>query len=285
MAPPRKSHADLVAGTREHVTIETQQGVPVRAAVEDGGTDLALARAAAAAEAGRPLRGTERRAVRHEVMAAHAAAQPQQRRPSLRERLEGMTESERFAAVAKVTPGTRERAYMEHLVRSIEEDPRRGGVHRRGSERGGMARRAGRRGGASAGVGVDAGMDARLEPGGGARGRARGLGRRLMGSAQASLAAEESDFSDDLDDGYVEDGFEEGDLSARPSRRSPVHVAPDSRASTTRSRRTSRRSKLHAASPSSSPRPKTRRSSRRSESTPARALQARLTSADRAFRA
>ena len=52
-----------------------------------------------------------------------------------------------------------------------------------------------------------------------------------------------------------------------------MHVAPDSRASTTRSRRTSRRSKLHAASPSSSPRPKTRRSSRRSQRTRREPLQ------------
>ena len=89
--------------------------------MEDGGSDLAIARAEAAVAAGRPLRGTERRAVRHEVMAAHAAAQPQKRRPRLREHLESLTEAERLAAVEKVTPGTRERAYMERLVESIAE--------------------------------------------------------------------------------------------------------------------------------------------------------------------
>lgn len=212
MAPPRKSHADLVAAMREHVTIETQQGGPVRAAVEDGGTDLALARAAAAAEAGRPLRGTERRAVRHEVMAAHAAAQPQQRRPSLRERLEGMTESERFAAVAKVTPGTRERAYMEHLVRSIEEiDAEAEYIAAVQNEEAWLAAQDD-----EAELPQESEWTPEWTPG---LSPAEALEVEheasvgdSWGSAQASLAAEESDFSDDLDDGYVEDGFEEGDL-------------------------------------------------------------------------
>ena len=213
MAPPRKSHADLVAAMREHVTIETQKG-PVRAAVEDGGTDLALARAAAAAEAGRPLRGTERREVRREVMAAHTAAQPQQRRPSLRERLERMTEPERLAAVEKVTPGTRERAYMEHLVRSIEEVEYDADL---------LAAQQNEEAWLAA-------QDDEPEPSQGSEWTPEwtpGLSPAEAlevehdaaiadpwGSAQASLAAEESEFSDSIEDGYVEEDYFEGDEAA-----------------------------------------------------------------------
>jgi hypothetical protein len=43
-------------------------------------------------------------------------------KPRLRDRLERMTDEEREAAIASVTPGTRERWYLEELVESIRID-------------------------------------------------------------------------------------------------------------------------------------------------------------------
>ena len=95
---------------REHVEI-----VPAttgrRATVEDGGSDLAVARAEAAVAAGRPLRGNERREIRHDVLSRQApAGQSQRRRPTVDEWLERISpeeranieHSERFAKMSEV---------------------------------------------------------------------------------------------------------------------------------------------------------------------------------------
>src|SRR5690348_1955069 len=103
MAGQRRSERDLVAAMKKHVTIESPTAGH-RAAVEDGGTDLAEARARAAVAAGRPLRGTEKREVRQQVLAQHAGARPAAggRRPSIRERLEAMNEDQRDAVIASM---------------------------------------------------------------------------------------------------------------------------------------------------------------------------------------
>lgn len=65
----------------------------------DAGTELAVTRAAAANERGRPLRWQEQRDVRREVLARQAreqpAGQPQRRRPTIDEYLESLTERQR----------------------------------------------------------------------------------------------------------------------------------------------------------------------------------------------
>jgi hypothetical protein len=92
----------------------------------DGAADLATAKAQAAVERGRPLKLHERRALRHEELARQAGQTPGQppraQPPRLRDRLEAMSDADRDEAVASVTLGTRERAYIEHLVDSIRED-------------------------------------------------------------------------------------------------------------------------------------------------------------------
>jgi hypothetical protein len=129
MAGEKGTHRDLVkraAGFVEGGGLN--QLAPARMLVEDGGTDLGLVIARAAKAVGRPLRPSERQAVKAEVLARQsgpgeqpAAGQPPARKPRLRDRLEAMSEDDRDAAVASVTPGTKARAYMERLVESIRE--------------------------------------------------------------------------------------------------------------------------------------------------------------------
>jgi hypothetical protein len=124
MAGAKRTHRDLVRAMRSVVdsgTLAAPAGTydPVM----EGGAELGAGRARAAVEAGRPLRPSESRAVRHETLGAQAgrqpAGQPATKKPTLRDRLEAMSDNDREAAIASVTPGTRARAYIERLVASI----------------------------------------------------------------------------------------------------------------------------------------------------------------------
>jgi hypothetical protein len=106
----RKSHRDLVAAIRDRIEITTPTA-PARSAIEDGGAEVAEARARASIELGRPLRPSEARQVRAQVRKAHAAgpeaAQPG--RPTVDEWLERLSpgeratieQSERFAQLSE----------------------------------------------------------------------------------------------------------------------------------------------------------------------------------------
>jgi hypothetical protein len=90
-----------------------------RAQAEDGGSDLGLSYSRRAIELGRPLRPSERREVRRQVLDAHVGANPGQRRPTLRERFERMTPAERQAAIASARD-PEARGYLEQLADDVD---------------------------------------------------------------------------------------------------------------------------------------------------------------------
>ena len=122
MPGQRKSQRDLeksMRGLLDQGLLRTPAG-PGRSMVEDGGSDLAVARAEAAVAAGRPLRPTERREIRHDVFGRQApAGQQPAAKPTLRQRLEAKSPAERRAVLAGIK-GEREHAHIARTIASIE---------------------------------------------------------------------------------------------------------------------------------------------------------------------
>jgi hypothetical protein len=171
----------------------------------DAGIELGVKRATEAVVAGRPLSLTERRTVRRDVLARQAEAQPQAKRPSIRERLERMTSEERLAAVASIRD-PEAAAYAERIRIDVEE------IDADAEYLVALEREESWLGEHEDEEDIEPADELADWSPGMSPAEARVAEHEAAvadpwGSAQASLAAEESEYSDDLEDGFVEDDY------------------------------------------------------------------------------